>query len=181
MVVCASVPGFRHPGVAMYLGKTLFAQAYPEDILARAATNPDRRLSVAALSRTPDVRCQPRASVVPYRPATTSLWWSTLEARLGSCLTSRICATADNAASRPGQRICRVVCLLRFNQDLRHYMMDASLAEYRICRICPCADIENAARFMGPVAPAIIGVIPLSMVATGAYSVPLIVVSVSAT
>ena len=27
MVVCASVPGFRHPGVAMYLGKTLFAQA----------------------------------------------------------------------------------------------------------------------------------------------------------
>jgi len=27
MVVCASVPGFRQPGVAMYLGKTLFAQA----------------------------------------------------------------------------------------------------------------------------------------------------------
>ena len=27
MAVCASVPGFRHPGVAMYLGKTLFAQA----------------------------------------------------------------------------------------------------------------------------------------------------------
>src|SRR5271170_7344615 len=29
IVVCASVPGFRHPGVAMYLGKTLFAQAVP--------------------------------------------------------------------------------------------------------------------------------------------------------